>query len=144
MHFSPLCTNFKKWSNTIKQFVDKLATNCLSVFDHFVGLVLKGLNSYLANWWCHKLDDLRIYIYIFLKCYHWLSPSLGFESTDPRPTLSKWLLLLWYEGYQELHDGVGSHCLVQPSPSTEFKTRTLESHCTNIHIQKIKNTIYEK
>ena len=45
--------NFKKWSNTLKQFVRKLATNCLSVFDHFAGLVLKGL-SYLSgfsfNW----------------------------------------------------------------------------------------------
>ena len=25
------------------------SANCLSVFDRFVGLVLKGLNSYLAN-----------------------------------------------------------------------------------------------
>ena len=24
-----------KWSNTLKQFVGILATNCLSVFDHF-------------------------------------------------------------------------------------------------------------
>ena len=29
--------------NTLKQFVVFLPTNCLSVFDHFVGLVLKGL-----------------------------------------------------------------------------------------------------
>ena len=34
-----------KWSNTLKQFVGNLPTNCLSVFDHFVGLVLKGLRS---------------------------------------------------------------------------------------------------
>ena len=27
-----------------KQFVGKLPTNCFSVFDHFVGLALKGLN----------------------------------------------------------------------------------------------------
>ena len=27
------------------QFVDKLLTNCLSVFGHFVGLALKGLNN---------------------------------------------------------------------------------------------------
>ena len=35
--------NFKKWSNTLKQFVDQLPTNCLSVFDYFVGLAPKGL-----------------------------------------------------------------------------------------------------
>ena len=41
--------NFTKWSNTLKQFLDKLATNCLSVFDHFVGLALKGLISFISN-----------------------------------------------------------------------------------------------
>ena len=39
---NPLSPNFTKWSNTLKQFVGKLWTNCLSVFDHFVGLALKG------------------------------------------------------------------------------------------------------
>ena len=38
-----LSANPTKWSNTLKQFVGKLPTNCLSVFDHFVGLALKGL-----------------------------------------------------------------------------------------------------
>ena len=41
--FNPLSTNPTKWSNTLKQFVGKLPTNCLSVFDHFVILALKGL-----------------------------------------------------------------------------------------------------
>ena len=39
----PLSANPTKWSNTLKQFVGNLPTNCLSVFDHFVGLALKGL-----------------------------------------------------------------------------------------------------
>ena len=39
-----LSTNPTKWSNTLKQFVSNLPTNCLSVFDHFVKLALKGLN----------------------------------------------------------------------------------------------------
>ena len=37
--------NIIKWSNTLKQFVGNLPTNCLSVFDHFAGLVLKGLTA---------------------------------------------------------------------------------------------------
>ena len=41
--FNAICGNFTKWSNTLEQFVGKLPTNCLSVFDHFVGLALKGL-----------------------------------------------------------------------------------------------------
>ena len=31
------------WSNTLKQFIGNLPTNCLSVFDHFVGPALNGL-----------------------------------------------------------------------------------------------------
>ena len=48
--FNPLGTNFTKWSNTLKQFVGKLPTNCLSVFDHFVGLALKGLKRINGLW----------------------------------------------------------------------------------------------
>ena len=40
---NPICAKITKWSNTLKQFVGKLPTNCLSVFDHFVGLALKWL-----------------------------------------------------------------------------------------------------
>ena len=40
---NPLSANPTKWSNTLKKFVCKLPTNYLSVFDHFVGLALKGL-----------------------------------------------------------------------------------------------------
>ena len=39
-----LSANPTKRSNTLKQFVDKLPTSCLSWFDHFVGLSLKGLS----------------------------------------------------------------------------------------------------
>ena len=40
---NPFSTNFTKWSNTLKQFVGNLPTNCLRLFYHFVWLVLKGL-----------------------------------------------------------------------------------------------------
>ena len=36
--------------NTLKQFVDNLTVNCLSVFGHFVGLAIKGLKpTYLFD-----------------------------------------------------------------------------------------------
>ena len=38
-----LSANPTKWSNTLKQFAANLLLNYLSVFDHFVGLALKGL-----------------------------------------------------------------------------------------------------
>ena len=42
-NLNPLSAKPAKWSNTFKQFVGKLPTNCLSVFDHFVALAFKGL-----------------------------------------------------------------------------------------------------
>ena len=44
-HINPLSANPSKWSNTLNQFVGKLPTNWLSVFDHFEGLALKRLRS---------------------------------------------------------------------------------------------------
>ena len=41
--FNPLSANPEKWSNTLKQIVGNLSTICLSVFDHFMNLALKGL-----------------------------------------------------------------------------------------------------
>ena len=40
---NPLSANPTKCSNILKQFVGKLPTSCLSVFDSFIGLALKGL-----------------------------------------------------------------------------------------------------
>ena len=40
---NPLSANPTKWPNALKQFVGKLPTNYLSVFDHFVKLALKRL-----------------------------------------------------------------------------------------------------
>ena len=43
---NPLNANLEKWSNTLKQIVGNLPTICLSVFDHFMNLALKGLTLY--------------------------------------------------------------------------------------------------
>ena len=37
-----LSANPTKWPNTLTQFVGNLPTNCLGVFDHFVGLAVKN------------------------------------------------------------------------------------------------------
>ena len=43
LFYNPIGANPIKWPNTLKQFVGKLLTNCLSVFGHFVNLALKRL-----------------------------------------------------------------------------------------------------
>ena len=45
VYVNSLSANPTKWPDTLKQFVGKLPTNCLNVFDHFVGLALKGLSE---------------------------------------------------------------------------------------------------
>ena len=40
---NPISANPTKWSNTLKKVIGKSPTNCLIVFDHFVGLALKEL-----------------------------------------------------------------------------------------------------
>ena len=45
VNLNPLCANLTKGSNTLKQFVGNLATNCLSKFDHFVKLALERLKQ---------------------------------------------------------------------------------------------------
>ena len=34
-----------KWSSTLKQFAGKLLTNCLNMFDHFVGLIFFSIKQ---------------------------------------------------------------------------------------------------
>ena len=43
---NPFSANPTKWSNTLKQFVGNLPRNCVSVFDHFVKLELKGFKDW--------------------------------------------------------------------------------------------------
>ena len=68
--FNPFSANFAKWSNTPKQFVGNLPMNCLSVFDHFVGLALKGLSVQTLTQFLvvfSRLDQLILF-YFWEKC----------------------------------------------------------------------------
>ena len=65
---NPLSANFTKWSNTLKQFVGNLVTNCLSRFGHFVGLALKGLN-YFTVIFVLPLPRRKNYLK-FVRIYH--------------------------------------------------------------------------
>ena len=61
-----------------------LPTNCLSVFDHFVGLALKGLN-------CEKLtyDDMAVLCkcvngVIYMKFYIYMSREIKNKKIEKR------------------------------------------------------------
>ena len=57
---NPLNANTTKWSNTLKQFIGNLLTNCLSVFDHLVNLALKGSKVRLKS---HENSQLLKRVY---------------------------------------------------------------------------------
>ena len=85
--FNLWSSNFTKWSNTLKQIVGKLPTNCLSVLDHFVKLALKGLRNFPL---IHHINTVLV----------WLSKQDKMKSWSPNMVVinpyvhSKWHLLL--------------------------------------------------
>ena len=58
--FHPLSANPTKWSNTLKQFISNLLMICLSVFDHFVGLALKGLIFNVTLMHCKNITETEL------------------------------------------------------------------------------------
>ena len=73
----PLSANITKWSHTHKQFVGKLPTNRLSVFDHFVGLALKGLRELLI-YSGKRYGVFRFLKFALKKCTEQFSAKLYF------------------------------------------------------------------
>ena len=53
--FNPLSANPSKWSNT-QTIRRQQPTNYLSLFDHFVGLALKGLTPF-DTWDCYYFES---------------------------------------------------------------------------------------
>ena len=76
----PLSTNFTKWSNTVKQFVGKFPTNCLRVFDHFVGLALKGLNRlcFSQSYGCTAVKSFSILKRLTLKVIQFILTAVTY------------------------------------------------------------------
>ena len=65
---SLLSVNSTKWSNTLKQIFGKFLMNCLSVFDHFVGLALKGLKKE-TSFYCFTSSLIFSIFYINITLY---------------------------------------------------------------------------
>ena len=65
-YFNHLSTNPTKWPNTLKQkFINKLSTNCLSMFDHFVRLAYGDTTQFVCLW--KKLaKQVPYFLYIYI------------------------------------------------------------------------------
>ena len=89
---NPLSANITKWSNTLKEFVANLSTNCLSVFEHFVRLALKELKKLCKkeNWNQLRLrnSDLiyGIKFWIYQETKWWKADAYR---TEPHSDLSR-------------------------------------------------------
>ena len=79
MLLNPLNANPEKWSNTLKQIVGNLPTICLSVFDHFMNLALKGLITHTCQLFRIEMRDKEKFEGIFpcQKCANGFA-GLGF------------------------------------------------------------------
>ena len=71
--FNPFSANHP---NTLKLFVGILPTNCLKVFDHFVGFALKGLTLQQFTFW------IRSYI-SFIEFFFWYSQHSSIDGWVP-------------------------------------------------------------
>ena len=64
---NPLSTNSTKWSDTFKQFVD-FCRRIVWVFDHFMGLALKGLKRQ-----CTDAEFLRLEVSVYITAQDQIS-----------------------------------------------------------------------
>ena len=78
--FKLLSANLTKWSNTLKQFLDKQPANCLSLFDLFIGLALKARVLYFLTNFYFSLNDNpsnnQKYVFYFIFSFSRHSYSL--------------------------------------------------------------------
>ena len=111
-----------KWSNTLKQFVGKLPTNCLSVSDHFVKLALKGLSFF--NLLCYYHIPFISYL---PATQPMLDNCLGNNLADPT-IIIKFLFKVHPEGHQN------ACCMSQSQAKTPigFELVALPFKCNNI------------
>ena len=80
---NPLNAKLIKWSNTLKQIVGKLPTICLSVFDHFSGLALKGLKLEALTMEAYKMKNghaipIMTNLFVFQENTHNIRDFQGF------------------------------------------------------------------
>ena len=89
---NPLSANHTKWLNTLKTIRRQQPTNCLSVFDHFVGLALKGLYGFSWHHIVSRDFDFKINISEKFKISQIL--EFFFVKKNSQLKLSKFYLLL--------------------------------------------------
>ena len=99
---NPLSANPTKWSNTLKQFIDKLPMNCLNVFDHFVKLVLKRLSVSLNLMFVH-LSAFVYFINIFRYRSKQRTSELSTMATKIVSTMFFFLIKKFFLQNKNLH-----------------------------------------
>ena len=103
-----LSANPTKWSNTVKQFLGSLPTNCLSLFDHFVKLALKGLRV-SQNIFCLSLS---VCLSVWLPASLYLSLCLSLSLKGRKMWINPILLLLFYCFVGDVHVNCLFVCVV--------------------------------
>ena len=114
---NPFSTNPTKWSNTLKQFIGN-SWRIVSVFDHFVGLVLKR-KSYIK------------------KMFHWYRN----QSVDLLFKLIGWLLWAWVNMLQLSLTHFIPIIKKKPQPAT-LLWKKLQYKCFPVNFAKFSGTLF--
>ena len=107
--FNPLNANPTKWWSTLKQFVDNLPTNYLSVFDQLVKLALKGLRlvdikpsrpvHFKSLYWNKKVTWIFIFT-LLVVVFMWALIAYKKHFAPPQRSENKnfgwFFLFIWY------------------------------------------------
>ena len=119
-HINPLSAKITKWSNTLKQFVGKLSTNCLSVFDHFVRLALTRLTKNNTSSFKIKISYM---MYLIFKLNLIIKKKFG------RKNILKQVISLPLD--------TGDFCLKMWFPNTKLSLRGVPRKRCSGNIQQI-------
>ena len=147
MRCLPFKRQSKKWSNTLKQFVRNLLANCLSGFDHFVKLALKGLSNIwnVSNSIVLNLNFIpllkRINVFSFLRCQSWViswqNNAFSIRISENYSKLSRDVFQYYF-----LHEGKNSLKIsfLQECTSnlvTDFDFKLHAKSFVNVHLEKV-------
>ena len=124
--FNPLIANPTKWPNTLKQFVDKLPVNSLSVFSHFIKLALKGLKKKKIYW-------SKVELIFFRKKFrsHMIEDCKNLRENLQKDSKTE---------ARKSHHSEKVHCTFKPNCTLEGAITSPENHVIETNIVNIAHS----
>ena len=100
--FNPLSANPTKWSNTLKQFICKLQTNCLSVFEQIGGFIFTKSHVFLEFKVWVSIDYFEMHIHNYTEVILQVMMTYSVEHVYSMSCMKQVIttLLIYVEGFE--------------------------------------------